>query len=178
LGTQCASARGRILLTARLGVDPGPKLPRGQGLHIGMATCLAPAGLFLCAERLGWAAVNLRRQALLLDAVRCQTAPLRRGFSCLRTGILGCRDSSVWEVLSCWCFSLFRALLQARGWVRFSGSRCARHHRTSDRLSRLMVGTMVLMGFVTSIALAVILGTYFFRRFPLEREQSDVAGTR
>jgi hypothetical protein len=107
-GTQCASARGRILLTSRLGVDPRPKLPRGRGLHIGMATCPAPAGLFLCAERLGWAAVNLRRQALLLDAVRCQTAPLRRGFSCLRT-----RDSSVWEVLSCWCFSLFRALLQA-----------------------------------------------------------------
>jgi hypothetical protein len=35
---------------------------------------------------------------------------------------------------------------------------------------------MVLMVFATSIALAVIWGTYFFRRCPLERVQSDVVG--
>jgi hypothetical protein len=36
---------------------------------------------------------------------------------------------------------------------------------------------MVLMVVVTLIALAVIWGTYFFRRCPLEREQSDVKGS-
>jgi hypothetical protein len=35
---------------------------------------------------------------------------------------------------------------------------------------------MVLMVFATSIALAVIWATYFFRRCPLERVQSDVVG--
>jgi hypothetical protein len=67
----------------------------------------------------------------------------------------------------------------AVAWVRLRGHCCERHHRPSDRLTRLMVSnltTMVLMVFVTSIALAVIWGTYVFRRCPLEREQSDVVG--
>jgi hypothetical protein len=75
------------------------------------------SGLFLAAERLDWAAVNLGRQAPCLTRFGARLPRSGGAFLVLRQErwpvFPGCRQgSSVCEATSWWCLSAFRVLLQ------------------------------------------------------------------